>query len=123
MNMKQLFFVSALSILLLPHFSYAVDNAVSHAQVAKQHHSARSHSKSDNTQSVDINQADATQLATLKGIGPKKAQAIIAYRTAHGAFKTVEELANVKGIGVKAVARLESKNPGRLVVNTAAKIS
>lgn len=122
MQMKQLFFASVLSILLLPHFSYAVDNTVNHAATAEQHHSVRSHSKSDNTQLVDINQADATQLATLKGIGPKKAEAIIAYRTAHGNFKTVSELANVKGIGAKAVARLQSKNSGRLVVNTAAKI-
>ena len=77
MQMKQLFFASVLSILLLPHFSYAVDNAATHAVIAKQHHSVRSHSKSDNTQLVDINQADATQLATLKGVGPKKAETII----------------------------------------------
>lgn len=122
MNMKQFFLASTLSILLMPHFSYAADNAPAHAAVPEQHDTARSHLKSDNTQSVDINQADATQLATLKGIGPKKAEAIITYRTAHGGFKTVAELASVKGIGLKSLARLQSKNPGRLVVNTATKI-
>ena len=79
-------------------------------------------SKSDNTQPVDINHADATQFATLKGIGPKKAEAIVAYRTAHGAFKTVNDLAGVKGIGAKSVARLQTNNPGRLTINTAAKV-
>ena len=122
MNIKQFFLASALSVLLMPHFSYAADNAPAHVAVPEQHQPARSHLKSDNTQSVDINQADATQLATLKGIGPKKAEAIIAYRAAHGGFKTVNDLANVKGIGVKALARLQSKNSGRLVVNTATKI-
>jgi comEA protein len=122
--MKQLFFASLLSILLVPHFSYAENNAAEHV-VAAHHHRAQassSHSKSENTQPVDINHADATQLTTLKGIGPKKADVIIAYRNAHGPFKTVDDLAKVKGIGPKAVARLKINNPGRLVVNTAAKV-
>ena len=121
MNIKQFFLASALSVLLVPHFSEAADNAPAQAAVPVQHQPTRSHSKSDNTP-IDINQANATQLATLKGIGPKKAEAIIAYRTAHGAFKTIDALASVKGIGEKAVARLQNKNPGRLVVNTATKI-
>lgn len=125
--MKQLFLAGLLSILLVPHFSYAGSpaktNAAEHvAHHQKQHRAhARSHSKSS-TQPVDINQADATQLATLKGIGPKKAEAIVAYRTTHGSFKTAEDLAHVKGIGAKSVARLENKNPGRLMVNTGAKV-
>lgn len=54
--------------------------------------------------SVNINTANAATLAkTIKGIGMKKAQAIIAYRTRHGRFKTVDELKNVKGIGKKTV--------------------
>ncbi len=54
--------------------------------------------------SVNINTADAATLAkTMKGIGLKKAQAIIAYRTRHGRFKTVDELKKVKGIGKKTV--------------------
>lgn len=121
--MKHLFLAGLLSILLVPHFSYAENNASTHVAQTQHHrvHVSR-HSKSDDTQPVNINQADVTQLATLKGIGPKKAQAIVAYRTTHGAFKTVNDLANVKGIGAKSVARLQTNNPGRLVINTAVKV-
>lgn len=56
--------------------------------------------------SVNINKAEATVIATtLKGVGLKKAQAIITYRKKHGPFKTVEDLAKVKGIGLKTVEK------------------
>lgn len=49
---------------------------------------------------VDINQADAdTIAANLKGIGLKKAEAIVAHRNAHGPFKAADDLTVVKGIG------------------------
>lgn len=55
-------------------------------------------------QTVNINTADAATLAdVLKGVGPAKAEAIIAYRKEHGGFKSVEQLAEVKGIGEKLV--------------------
>lgn len=50
---------------------------------------------------VDLNHATVEQLTTLKGIGQKKAQAIIDYRTEHQGFKKLEELTNIKGIGDK----------------------
>ncbi len=52
---------------------------------------------------IDINRADATQLEQLHGIGPAKAQAIIEYREANGPFLQVEDLAKVKGIGLRTV--------------------
>lgn len=53
---------------------------------------------------VDINCADAPALAAgLNGIGDAKAQAIVAYRTEHGPFKTADDLASVKGIGAKTI--------------------
>jgi competence protein ComEA len=52
---------------------------------------------------VDINTADAKTLETLNGIGPAKAAAIVAYREQNGPFATVEDLANVKGIGLRTV--------------------
>ncbi len=56
--------------------------------------------------SINLNTADAKSIAkALKGIGIKKAQAIIAYRKKHGNFKAVEELASVKGIGVATIAK------------------
>ncbi|AKH22224.1 hypothetical protein AAY24_11285 [Sedimenticola thiotaurini] len=54
---------------------------------------------------VNINTASAEQIATeLKGIGNAKAQAIVDYRTQHGAFKSADELVRVKGIGEKTIA-------------------
>lgn len=48
---------------------------------------------------VNINEADAAALAGLNGIGKARAEAIIAYREAHGPFRSVEDLVKVKGIG------------------------
>jgi len=50
---------------------------------------------------VNINTASVEELAALKGIGEKTAQAIVAYRRASGPFKTIEDIKNVKGIGDK----------------------
>ncbi|GHS89625.1 hypothetical protein FACS189487_10220 [Campylobacterota bacterium] len=55
---------------------------------------------------VDINTASADEFATLKGIGKSKAEAIVKYRDEHGAFKTIDELVNVNGIGKKTVEKL-----------------
>jgi competence protein ComEA len=44
----------------------------------------------------------------LKGIGLKKAEAIVKYRTEKGPFKTVDELDNVSGIGKKTVDKIRS---------------
>ena len=54
--------------------------------------------------SVDINSANTKELSSLKGIGVKKAAAIIAYREKH-CFKSVDELVNVKGISVKIMEK------------------
>ena len=50
---------------------------------------------------VNINTATEEGLTVLKNVGPKTAQAIIAYREAHQGFKTPEEIIEVKGIGEK----------------------
>jgi competence protein ComEA len=55
---------------------------------------------------VNINSADAATLAQeLKGIGNVKARAIVEYRLKHGAFRSVDELAQVKGISQKLIDR------------------
>lgn len=51
---------------------------------------------------VDINSAGKSELIQLKGIGSKKAEAIIAYREKH-CFKNIDELQKVKGIGKKII--------------------
>lgn len=50
---------------------------------------------------VNINTATIEQLMTLKGVGQKKAEAIIEYRKKNGSFKSKEELMKVRGIGKK----------------------
>lgn len=55
---------------------------------------------------VNINQASAdTLVRELSGIGPAKAQAIVDYRLAQGEFASVDELLEVKGIGVATLER------------------
>ena len=55
---------------------------------------------------VNINTADAMTLAAnIKGVGAKKAQAIIQYRKAHGPFKRVDDIVKVKGIGSKLLEK------------------
>lgn len=48
---------------------------------------------------VNINTAKVETLVQLKGVGERKAQAIVAWRTKNGGFKKVEQIVNVKGIG------------------------
>ena len=58
---------------------------------------------------VNINTADAERLETLKGIGPALAQRIIEYREQNGAFKSVDEIKNVRGIGQKKFDAFKDK--------------
>lgn len=53
---------------------------------------------------VDINRADAPELAaTLNGVGLTKAEAIVAHRDQNGPFESADQLAEVKGIGLRTV--------------------
>jgi competence protein ComEA len=57
-------------------------------------------------ESVNINTADKEALMTsIKGVGEKRAEAIIAYREQNGSFKSVEELAEVRGVGPSIVEK------------------
>jgi len=62
--------------------------------------------ESTQVRSVNINKADASELASvLKGVGLKRAQDIVVYREKMGGFKSAEQLMDVKGIGVKVFAK------------------
>ncbi|MFC5569679.1 ComEA family DNA-binding protein [Lysobacter yangpyeongensis] len=62
---------------------------------------------------VNINTADAATIdRVLLNIGKSKAEAIVAYRKANGAFRSAEQLTLVKGIGLKTV----EKNRDRIVI-------
>lgn len=56
---------------------------------------------------VDVNSATAQQLESLPGVGPATAQAIISYRSEHGHFASIEDLALVKGIGPAKLGQLK----------------
>lgn len=56
-------------------------------------------------QKIDLNKADLSTLTgSFKGIGKKRAEAIIAYRESHQGIKSIEELAEVRGLGQHFVA-------------------
>ena len=58
---------------------------------------------------VNINQANAATIAkSLDGIGASKAEAIVAWREAHGPFKKADDLKHVKGIGKATIERNRS---------------
>jgi len=62
---------------------------------------------------VNVNTADAATLdRVLLNIGPSKAEAIVAHRKANGPFRSLEQLALVKGVGLKTV----EKNRDRIVL-------
>jgi len=54
---------------------------------------------------IDINSASLEQLEAVKGVGHDIAQNILTYKKDHGAFKTLDDLGHVKGVGK---ARLEA---------------
>ena len=57
---------------------------------------------------IDVNTATAAQLQELPGIGPSLAAAIIAFRTDHGPFATLDALEQVPGIGPSKLSQLRT---------------
>lgn len=56
------------------------------------------------TDTINLNTADAKILSkSIKGIGSKRAQAVVSYRETHGSFKSVLDLGEVPGIGKRFV--------------------
>jgi len=69
---------------------------------------------------VNINTASAEEIAdSLKGVGQSKAQLIVQYRAENGAFTHVDELVNVKGIGISTV----DKNRGMILLSDSEPVS
>jgi competence protein ComEA len=59
---------------------------------------------------ININTANAEQIATtMTGIGDNKAKAIVEYRNSHGKFKSLDDLENVDGVGLKTVEKNKDK--------------
>lgn len=57
----------------------------------------------NNTSRINLNTATLAQLQTLKGVGPKTAERIIAQRKRVGGFRRLEDLLQIKGIGPKTL--------------------
>ena len=62
----------------------------------------------DGALKLNINEATAADIQLLSGFGEALSQAVVDYRTANGPFRSVDELANVPGVGA---ARLEAVKP------------
>lgn len=75
---------------------------------------------------VNINEANSSALSHhIKGVGEKKAEAIVKYRTEHGAFKSIADLVSVKGIGEGILEKnLDnlSLNEGAVLVKVKSKV-
>lgn len=92
----------ALAVLL----SLSVITIPSHADTA----SEKSSVSTGVAHKIDLNKADAKALTgSFKGIGKKRAEAIVAYRTEHNGIKAIDELAQVKGFGQRFVTVNKAK--------------
>jgi len=58
---------------------------------------------------VNINTATQSELEVVRGLGPAKAKAIIAYRESSGNLKSLDELDNVKGFGKASIEKLKEE--------------
>jgi len=78
---------------------------------------SRVESENDSYLRLDLNKASAGELMALPGIGEKRAQAVVAWRDAHGPFHCVDDLDDVRGIGPATLNRLRPfvcVGPGRV---------
>ena len=75
------------------------DRAAGRVSSQAQRAQAKQRTDSKSIQPISLNRATQAELENLPGIGEQKAQAILAYRDAHGRFRTYEELLEVEGIG------------------------
>lgn len=89
MKIKTVPAIIALTAIMLGGQAYAASNANTFPTT-----------QADIVTPVNLNTANAIQIeGKVKGIGRKRAEAIVAYRTEHGAFKSFDDLAYVKGLG------------------------
>lgn len=101
--MKKARVLLAIIVALMIGFGFSPAMASTKAPDAK---TTAEPTKNAAVQLIDINKADAETLTQLPGIGPKTAEAILAYRKDIGQFKSLEELTEVKGIGPKKLEKI-----------------
>ena len=64
-------------------------------------------SKAPVIEPIDLNQATLDELQEVPGIGPALAQRIVDFREEHGPFERLDDLLNVRGIGVRTLEKLK----------------
>lgn len=92
----------------------SVDNNIAKSKTESKQISIAQKPVSENK--ININLADLDALQTIKGIGPKRAQAILDYRSKNGLFNSIEDLAKVKGFNEHLVAQILKDNPDKLSI-------
>jgi len=103
---------------LLPYLLVFGDSTNLEAETGKPDKARKSTPKnekarSDTSRVINLNNASLEDFCSLSGIGEKKAQAILDWRSANGPFSSVDDLTKVKGIGAKTL----QKNRHRLTVD------
>ena len=112
-------FITASSGLLLCLGTMTVHATTAHQTkpIAHYHSTPAQHLSRDTagkSAPVLLNKANTEQLASIKGIGKKRAAAIIKYRDTHGQFNSLDQLTNIRGISANSLQRIMQKNPGKL---------
>ena len=79
------------------------------ASAAQKEESEKTGKKVVAATTVNINTASAAELEALPGVGARTAQRIVDYRQKNGAFKKIEELMNVQGIGEKGFLKIKDR--------------
>lgn len=64
--------------------------------------------KEPSDQLIDVNEASTSELQLLPGVGPTLSQRIVEYRENHGPFEKIEDLMQVKGIGLKTFEKIQT---------------
>ena len=113
--MKIICYLSGLSLLVLLNCCYASTKNNNHPihHNTQQHHKTQHIKKHANKKKpsypININSADIKQLATIKGIGVKRAAAIVKYRKKHGPFRNINELTTIRGINNSKIQKIRSQ--------------
>lgn len=76
---------------------------------SKSKNKVNSESSAEKSSCINLNTASVEKLQQLRGVGPKMAERIVAYRKRFGSFKRINDLMNVKGIGAKTLAKFREK--------------
>ncbi len=104
--MKKLITITTLALSLAGFSAGALAAPASGKAAAPQSVASLAADSVPESERVSINSASAEELAhMLNGIGVKKAQSIVSYREQHGAFKSVDDLRAVPGMGNALVER------------------